>query len=41
MVLKLNALEMPDHHYPEKDWLRVYTASSSCSVLLLVHINEI
>jgi hypothetical protein len=28
MVLKLNALEMIDLHYPEKDWLRVYTDGS-------------
>jgi len=25
MVLKLTTLEMIDLHYPEKDWLRVYT----------------
>ena len=25
MVLKLTALNMIDLHYPEKDWLRVYT----------------
>ena len=28
MVLKLTALEMIDLHYPEKDWLRVYTDES-------------
>jgi len=25
VVLKLNALEMTDLHYPKKDWLRIYT----------------
>jgi len=25
MVLKLNALEIIDLHYPEKEWLRIYT----------------
>jgi len=28
IVLKLTALEMTDFHYPEKDWLRVYTDGS-------------
>ena len=28
LVLKLTALEMTDLHYPEKDWLRVYTDES-------------
>ena len=28
MVLKLTALEMTVLHYPEKDWLRVYTDGS-------------
>ena len=28
MVLRLTALEMIDLHYPEKDWLRVYTDGS-------------
>ena len=28
LVLKLTTLEMVDLHYPEKDWLRVYTDGS-------------
>jgi len=28
MVLKLTTLEIIDLHYPEKDWLRVYTDGS-------------
>jgi len=28
IVLKLSALEMIDLHYPEMDWLRVYTNGS-------------
>jgi hypothetical protein len=28
VVLKLNALEMTDLHYPKKDWLRINTDGS-------------